>query len=190
MGAGERAAEVAVAHSLGERDQDGHVLRFAARHHRVDGHVPRGGAAVGGRQRGNHLVPSIVGVFEVFVCFFKCGGNEGETVAPVVFLEIGIYLIKGAVEGVVADVAVVAAGTAVQLLLRDGFGEGFHNLRPQHLAGVADQLFVGVGGERAGVKGHAHHRNAIVVGGIVGLVGEAGTGDDDGRNADIFGGEA
>ena len=186
MGAGQGATEFSSSHGFGEGNQNGHVFRLAARHHRIDGHMPRGSVSVGNGQHGNGLVPRVVGVSQKLGHLVVSGRDEGQSVAPIHFLEVVVDFVQSAVEGIIADVTVVTMRAAFEFFLGNRCRECLHNLWPKDFAGVLQQLFGGVGGKGSWVDGYTHHGNAIIVCRVVGLVGKARPSDDDRRDADVF----
>ena len=182
------ATEIAACHGLGHCNENGHILGFAACHACIHGHMPRGGVAVGGWQHGDGLVPSIVGIVEIFQHFFEYGRGERGAVAPSHALEVGIYLVQSAMIHIVGD-ALSASGSGI-FVVGDGRGERFFYLRPCHLVGVADQLFLAMGGKSTGIDCHSEHRHAVVAGRIACLIVEARSRDDDRRNAEFLGYDA
>ena len=85
---------------------------------------------------------------------------------------------------IVGDALCTLAGGI--FLLGDRGGEGGHDLRPRHLAGVAYELLFGMGGKGTRIDGHPQHRHTVVAGCITGLLVESGGSYDDCRDAQFL----
>ena len=182
----ERAAELGTSHRFGHGDEQRHVFGFATRHDGVDGYVPSGDVAVRTGHDNHCLVPSVIAVLEVTVRFLVSGRHERQTVRPLHGDEERVDLMDVTPEHIVAQVTVVGVLGGVYLRLRDRCSESGKDLRPSHIAGVVNQLLLGVRGKSTRVLGGTQDSYTVVVRRVFGLVGETRSCHHDCRDAEVL----
>jgi len=116
--------------------------------------------------------------------------NDGQTVAPIHLREAAVHLVDRAAENRCPRIGRRKLAERHFFAVGDGAGQRLLDLRPQCLARIVEQLGLAMRCESSGIKGHAGRRHAAVNGRQGRLLGESRPGDGDGRNADIFGGDA